>query len=374
MTAVQQPTMQRGQEGNSLAALLVHKAISRAAVKPSAQQANSPSIVQPVAVQALLDAAQRGSMRSGEDMFFGGGVSSASGGDLLIYARVAGRRPPCYNKDEVNKIRAFAVQSTCRLVCACALTANIDRRAVAQLLLLHLYGAIKVQWGFYVVESILAPFVVQFCAPREWAKCTACCRKFRRWGIERRDLTKYWLAGYCREGHAEVLELAVTHNVPSLARTVIAAGADVNFPFEQLWFRTPLHRAAMRGNMEMCRLLLDLRADAAVRDTHGCAPIHLVATKGRLQIADLLLVHDPSGATAVDNNGRTPCHQAAMKGHLPVIQRLVESRADLGTQNHDGRTAADTARRNGHFQAAKWMDDTLAQTQNGAQEEDAQAT
>jgi len=352
MAAVQWPVMQRGQ-GGSLAAMLVHKAISRAAVKP--QQAASPSMVQPVAVQALLDAAQRGSMRSGEDMRFGGSVSSTTS--------------PCYNEDEVNKIRAFAVRATCRLVCACALTANIDKRAVAQLLLLHLYGAIKVQWGFYVVESIL----VQFCAPREWAKCTACCRKFRRWGIERRDLIKYWLAGYCREGHAEVLELAVMQNVPSLARTVIAAKADVNFPFEQLWFRTPLHRAAMRGNMDMCRLLLELRADAALRDTHGCAPIHLVATKGRLQIADLLLVHEPSGATAVDNNGRTPCHQAAMKGHLPVIQRLVESRADLAAHNHDGRTAADTARRNGHFQAAKWMDDTLAQTRN-EQQEDAQAT
>lgn len=370
MAAVQRPALQRGQD--SLAALLVQGAISRAAVKPTSQQAASSAISRavapPVAVQALLDARQLGGVRTGEDVWFGSGVGSAGSGELAMASVCWGPRPPCHSKEEATKIRAFAAQATCRLVCACALTADIDKRAVAQLLLLHLYGAIKVQWGFYVVESILAPFVVQFCAPREWAKCTACCRKFRRWGIERRDLTKYWLAGYCKEGHSEVLELAVQQNVPSLAKSVIAARADVNFPFEQLWSRTPLHRAAMRGNMDMCKLLLELRADPAIRDTHGAVPLHLVASRGRPRIADLLLAYDESSATARDNNERTPCHMAALKGHLTVIQMLVEVRASLTAQERDGATPLDFARRGQHFSLAQWIGENWPQDVEGDEE------
>lgn len=304
----------------SLASLLVHKAISRAAVEPYAKQAAAAaaSVAEP-----LLEAVAE------DQICFGGSTAS---------------KPPRASKEEAT-VRSFATQATCRLLCACALAAGIDARAVARFLLVHLYGAIEFHWGAFVVEGVLAPFVVHFCGPREWARCAFVCRKFKELGVGRWDRTAYWLKGFCREGHAEVLELAVQQNVPNLLRAGIAAGADVNFAFEMMWCRTPLHRAAMRGNLEMCRLLLELHADAALRDSHGAAPIHLVASRGRLPTIELLLRTDPSSAMAIDTNGRTPCHMAALKGHMQVIKCLVESRAQIDAQDRAHRTPSDMARR-----------------------------
>merc|ERR1719193_2340451 len=124
----------------------------------------------------------------------------------------------------------------------------------------------------------------------------------------------------------------------ALLRPLVQAKADVNCAFEHYWFRTPLHRAASRGHADMCRLLLALRADSSLPDSHGAAPIHLVASKGRPPIVELLLKHDAASAGAVDFSGRTPCHMAALKGHACVVRWLVMARADAGARAFDGRT------------------------------------
>lgn len=311
----------------SLASMLVQKAVSRAAVEPYVKQA--AAVCEPL-LEAVVE----------ERICFGG--SSAS-------------KRPRTSKEEAT-IRSFASQATCRLLCACALAAGFDAQAVARFLLLHLYGAVEFQWGAFVVEGVLAPFVMHFCGPREWGRCAFACRKFKELGVGQWDRAAYWVKGFCREGHAEVLELAVQQNVPSLLRAGIAAGADVNFAFEMMWCRTPLHRAAMRGNVDMCRLLLQLRADNSLRDSHGAAPIHLVASRGRLPTIELLLNSDPSSAMVVDTNGRTPCHMAALKGHMQVIKRLVDSRARIDAQDRAHRTPSDMAKRGQFWDLVRYIE------------------
>jgi len=268
------------------------------------------------------------------------------------------KRPRPTGKEEAS-IRSFATQATCRLLCACALAAGFDARAVAHFLLEQLYDTIKFHWSYWgalVVEAVIVPFVSRFCGPREWARCAGACRRFKELGVGRCDISAHWLNDFCHDGHAEVLDLAVQKNVPSLLRSVVAAGADVNFAFELMWFRTSLHRAAMRGNVDMCRLLLDLRADASLQDSHGAAPIHLVASRGRLPTLELLICHDPISAMAADNNGRTPCHMAALKGHTHIIKRLVESRAHIDALDVAQRTPADMARRGQFWELLRFIE------------------
>lgn len=322
-------------QGSSLASMLVRKAITRAAVTPYAQKATA------AAVSATCGIAE----------------------PLLELGNSSSSRPLKPTKEETTMIRSFAAKATCGLLCACALAAGIDARAVANMLLLHLYGAIKFHWGFHVVEGVLVPFVMQFCGPKEWIKCSAACRKFKDLGVGDWRKSVFWMQGFCREGRAEVLELAVQQNVPTLVRPILAARADVNFAFEHMWCRTPLHRAAMRGNTEMCRLLLQLRADLRLRDSHGAAPIHLAASRGRLPTLDLLLRIEPEGAMAVDTNGRTSCHMAALKGHVEVIKMLLRNKASIDAQDRAHRTPADMARRGQFWPLVKMIEELQEEQQ-----------
>jgi len=177
-------------------------------------------------------------------------------------------------------------------------------------------------------------------------------------GVSNPRVVMQWLRGHSDESRKDTLRLAIQHNVIGLMQPVMEARADVNCTFEQFWFRTPLHRASSRGHKEVCKLLLSLRADSTRRDSHGAAPIHLVASKGRLPIVDLLLRHDPSSVAAVDNSGRTPCHMAALKGHLAVVQHLVGAGAGIAAQSLDGRMPVDMARRGQHLEIIKFLEDS----------------
>jgi len=198
---------------------------------------------------------------------------------------------------------------------------------------------------------VILPHALRFSGPVEWARCSTSCSKNRnfatsKWGQS--WLIRYWLQSYDEEGQKDVLKLAICQHIPGLLRPLAETRADINCIFEQYWFRTPLHRAASRGHSDMCRLLLTLRADSTARDSHGAAPIHLVASKGRQHIVELLLRHDPSGVRAVDFGGRTPYHMAALKGHLNVLRMLLAARGNPFGLTSDGRTPLDMARRVPH--------------------------
>lgn len=232
-----------------------------------------------------------------------------------------------------------------RLVYQLVFAAGVNAQVMAHLLLLQSYRACAAHHRRqrFVEDELMSILVHRLSSPVEWARCSSCCRQFYAKGLRNNSLLIYWLSAYSTEGRKEAMHFVIQHNVISLLRPLINAGADVNCVFEQYYFRTPLHRAASRGNADLCRQLLLLRANPLLRDSHGAAPIHLVASKGRYRIVDLLLRHEPRGATAVDYGGRTACHMAALKGHLAVVQRLVAGGAGVAVPALDGRTPLDMA-------------------------------
>jgi len=265
------------------------------------------------------------------------------------------------DRGEVQRTRARAVEACRRLLYHCVFSASISAHYIAQTLLMQSYrraGRRRLE-----EDEVLLPLVQRLCSPVEWARCAQCCRGLRARGWSSRagcpaarQRACLWLQGFSAPGHKEAMRLAVHYNIVGFLQPLAEAGADMNCVFESCWFRTPLHRAASRGQTEMCRLLTDLRADPALRDSHGAAPIHLVASKGRVAIVNLLLWHHPQSTRAVDFSGRTPLHMAALKGHLGVVRRLLAARADTAATASDHRTPLHMAHRGQHAHLIAFME------------------
>lgn len=80
---------------------------------------------------------------------------------------------------------------------------------------------------------------------------------------------------------------AVMANDAELVKELIANGADIN---SQHWMlsRTPLMLAAINGNLEITKILLDAGADYEIKSSGGCTAIYYAAEYGRNEVAKIL--------------------------------------------------------------------------------------
>ncbi|XP_030761203.1 ankyrin repeat domain-containing protein 12 isoform X4 [Sitophilus oryzae] len=105
---------------------------------------------------------------------------------------------------------------------------------------------------------------------------------------------------------------------------------------------TPLHLAAIKGDVEqVCRLLAH-RADPNVADFAGWTPLHEACNHGWYDVA-FRLVHAGANVNAKGLDNDTPLHDAVINGHLKLIKLLVEKGADINAKNSKGKTPLDIA-------------------------------
>jgi len=76
-----------------------------------------------------------------------------------------------------------------------------------------------------------------------------------------------------------------------ISRALVARGADVNVTQHGGW--TPLHAAALHGNLPLVRLLLDAGGKANAKNETGQTPSSLAATKKHKQV--IALLHERGG-------------------------------------------------------------------------------
>ena len=109
-------------------------------------------------------------------------------------------------------------------------------------------------------------------------------------------------------------------------------------------YGTPLHKAAMDGQLVVARFLIDNGADVESRDAYGRTPLHQAALKGHKSMAELLLSKgaDPNAAINPSANsgsgGFTPLHLAAQNGYRNVCEALLAGKADLNARDINGTT------------------------------------
>ena len=92
---------------------------------------------------------------------------------------------------------------------------------------------------------------------------------------------------------------------------LIADGADVNDTNEDGY--TPMHLAAIYGELECVRLLLQNNANKEAPDNDGKTPLHWAAHEGKVECVAALL---EAGAmkNASNKGGSRPLHFAAFNG------------------------------------------------------------
>ncbi len=116
-----------------------------------------------------------------------------------------------------------------------------------------------------------------------------------------------------------------------------------------------LHSAAIAGNAETARQLLEQGANPNIRQgKFRGTPLQYAAARGHLEVVRLLLKYDAK-VDAADNIGRTPLMWAAMEGRTPVVQALLKAGADTEAATATGWTATRYALDRGHHEVAKLL-------------------
>ena len=119
---------------------------------------------------------------------------------------------------------------------------------------------------------------------------------------------------------------------------------------------TALMLAAVKGDLEIVKLLRDFDADVNYENKNGLTVLMCAAGKAHLDVVRFLIA---SGADVnrVSNAGMTPLMIAAQNGHLDVVKLLRDFDADIDCKGKDGWTALMSAVSNVHLDVVKRLRD-----------------
>jgi ankyrin repeat protein len=87
--------------------------------------------------------------------------------------------------------------------------------------------------------------------------------------------------------------------------------------------RIPLHIACQRGWAEGVKALLGLRPNTAIKTIYSSTPLHYAAVRGSVEICRDLLQHGSCQPFAVGYEGRTAGYYALMEAHTYVSTLLA---------------------------------------------------
>ncbi|XP_029935907.1 BRCA1-associated RING domain protein 1 isoform X2 [Myripristis murdjan] len=105
---------------------------------------------------------------------------------------------------------------------------------------------------------------------------------------------------------------------------------------------TPLHLAAIKGDVEAAKALLDEGADPNLKDNAGWTPLHEACNLGHLAVVEVLVLRGALLNTPGYEND-SPLHDAVMNGHVAVAKLLLQHGASQHVLNQFGKRPADYA-------------------------------
>uniref|UniRef100_A0A3Q1BF58 BRCT domain-containing protein n=1 Tax=Amphiprion ocellaris TaxID=80972 RepID=A0A3Q1BF58_AMPOC len=105
---------------------------------------------------------------------------------------------------------------------------------------------------------------------------------------------------------------------------------------------TPLHLAAIKGDVEAVKELLDQGADPNLKDNAGWTPLHEACNLGHLAVVEVLISRGALLNTPGYEND-SPLHDAVRNGHPAIVKLLVQFGASQNVLNLYGKRPADYA-------------------------------
>nr|XP_020465239.1 protein phosphatase 1 regulatory subunit 16A [Monopterus albus]XP_020465240.1 protein phosphatase 1 regulatory subunit 16A [Monopterus albus] len=133
-----------------------------------------------------------------------------------------------------------------------------------------------------------------------------------------------------------------------IVQCLLDAGACVNACDSELW--TPLHAAATCGHTGLVQLLIQSGADVLAVNADGKMPYDLCEDLATLELLDMVMAEQGISQDYIEK-----CRGAKENTMLADIQALVQSGAELNTQDEKGATLLHIASANGYMSVAELL-------------------
>jgi len=150
------------------------------------------------------------------------------------------------------------------------------------------------------------------------------------------------------------LHYAAINGDIEIVEMLLSRHANINA--ENKYGNTPLHNAVESKKMEIIELLLKKGANVNARNSNNLTPFQLAVEEGREEIIKLLLQHGANVNSAYSctyREGYTPLCIAVEEGHEKVVKLLLECGAKIDTHDKDGKTVLQIAVERGHLEIVK---------------------
>jgi len=144
-----------------------------------------------------------------------------------------------------------------------------------------------------------------------------------------------------RKSRQERLFTAVQGGQYRRAASFLKRGADMNRKNDQ--GDTVLHIAASLGRTDFAELLIAHGADVNVRNKFGETPLHVAASAGSKDVLALLIAKG-ADLNATNPRGRTPLHVASEIHDKSAVEVLASHGADVNIKDKYGETPLRSAR------------------------------
>lgn len=133
------------------------------------------------------------------------------------------------------------------------------------------------------------------------------------------------------------------------AEAALAEGGSIKAVSED--GHTPLHDAALRGRHNVASLLLNRGSDVGVETWDGVTALHIAAAGGHSAVVKLLLENGARPDAPARTHKETPLHRAAGSGSVEAVRLLLDRGAPITTDKY-GYTPLHTAAATGHSEVA----------------------
>ncbi len=146
---------------------------------------------------------------------------------------------------------------------------------------------------------------------------------------------------YISASRRSVLHIAVDHNQPAVVTMLLEAGAN---PMQQAANSAmPLHDAVWSNRVECVKALLPAyrNINYSPDGAHNGLPLNLAIDRGWTTIIQLFI--DAGMDLNTCRYGTPPLIHAAASGKVQIVEQLLRGGADVNARGKDGQTAKDVA-------------------------------
>lgn len=135
---------------------------------------------------------------------------------------------------------------------------------------------------------------------------------------------------------------------------VLERGVDVNTRDKNAKECTPMMLAALKGHVDIVKMLIAKGADMEARNETGLTALMYAASNGHKDVVETL-ISNKADVDAKDNGRATALMYAAGKGYTDIVHLLIENGGDVNARDAMGGTAIAWALHYGHSDVIKTL-------------------